>query len=145
MYVPRGWWHMVVNIAPITIAVSHHFLSPSGLYNTLRVLRETPYEVSGIDRGLAPRTSTGIASPDEAAEDHKRRTAAGTAMHDKLVAALQKHRPEVLAQAEQDLKKEELRKRERKRGPLLAATVAAGDGKTTNTTEVKAFSFNFAP
>jgi hypothetical protein len=45
MYVPRGWWHMVLNVEPITIAVSHHFLSPTGLPNTLRVLRDTPYEV----------------------------------------------------------------------------------------------------
>ena len=46
MFVPRGWWHMVLNTDPsITIAVSHHFLSPAGLSNTLRMLRETPEEV----------------------------------------------------------------------------------------------------
>ena len=51
-FVPRGWWHMVLNVAPLTIAVSHHFLSPAGLHSTLRLLRDTPQQVSGIDRGL---------------------------------------------------------------------------------------------
>jgi hypothetical protein len=105
MYVPRDWWHMVLNVEPTTIAVSHHFLSPAGLPNTLRVLRDTPHEVSGIDRGLAPRTNDGVARPDAAAQDHERRTAAGVAMHDRLVAALKEQRPEVLAVAEEELRR----------------------------------------
>ncbi|KAH8056971.1 hypothetical protein JL722_7194 [Aureococcus anophagefferens] len=42
VYVPRGWWHMVLNLAPVTVAVSHHFVSPSGLPNVLKRLRDTP-------------------------------------------------------------------------------------------------------
>ena len=53
VYVPRGWWHMVVNMAPLTVAVSHHFVSPAGLPNVLKRLRDTPEHVSGVDRGLA--------------------------------------------------------------------------------------------
>ena len=97
MYVPRGWWHMVLNVAPLTIAVSHHFLSPTGLYNTLKLLRDKPHEVSGIDRGLA-RDTGGQSTPEE---DHAQRTAAGAALHNRLMAKLREHRPGVLAAAEQ--------------------------------------------
>ena len=55
MFVPRGWWHMVLNTDPsITIAVSHHFLSPAGLSNTLRMLRETPEEVDELTSSTHP-------------------------------------------------------------------------------------------
>ena len=119
MYVPRGWWHMVLNLELMTFMVSHHFLSPTGLYNTLRLLREAPHQVSGIDRGLAPRDSSGTTHPDSVAEDHKRRTAAGKAMHDRLVDALRENRPEVLACAEEQLRCERERV-ERKRDRLIA-------------------------
>jgi ribosomal protein L16 Arg81 hydroxylase len=128
MYVPRGWWHMVLNVEPITIAVSHHFLSPTGLYNTLRLLRESPHQVSGIDRGLAPRDGTGAAPPDAAAEDHKRRTAAGKAMHNRLVAALHENRPEALACAEEELRRER-EKIEKKRERLEAQEELFGSRK----------------
>jgi hypothetical protein len=136
MYVPRGWWHMVLNVAPITIAVSHHFLSPTGLYNTLRMLRETPGEVSGIDRGLAPRTSSGVSSPDAAAEDHARRTAAGHAMHDKLMAALSHARPDVLASAEAELRRRDESRSRKKKAPLMSAREAKSDTAVP-------FAFNF--
>mmetsp|Transcript_7463 Transcript_7463/g.17057 ORF Transcript_7463/g.17057 Transcript_7463/m.17057 type:complete len:132 (+) Transcript_7463:493-888(+) len=108
MFVPRGWWHMVRNVAPLTVAVSHHFLSPTGLHNTIRLLRESPEEVSGIDRGLRPRQDPGPNPPPAAiamaaADDHERRSAAGTALLDRLVAALRERRPEALARAEEDL------------------------------------------
>ena len=50
-FVPRGWWHMVLNVAPLTVAVSHHFLSPAGLHNTLRLLRESPHQVRHDEGG----------------------------------------------------------------------------------------------
>lgn len=124
VYVPRGWWHMVLNLEPFTVAVSHHFLSPAGLYNTLRLLRNAPHQVSGIDRGLsrdsqqakggcqqargarhqaadAPATTS---TADVGADDHARRSAAGVALHDQLMAALQSQRPEALAKAENALR-----------------------------------------
>ena len=39
---------MVVNLEPLTVAVSHHFLSPAGLHSTLRLLRDAPHQVSGV-------------------------------------------------------------------------------------------------
>lgn len=150
MYVPRGWWHMVLNVEPLTIAVSHHFLSPTGLSNTLRVLRETPHQVSGIDRGLAPRDESGAARPDAAEEDHRRRTKAGRDMHDRLVAALRRERPEVLDMAEERLRRER-EGVERKRERLDAhkelfrsrkkALVAPGDKAEADPVP---FAFNFA-
>ena len=70
----------------ITVAVSHHFLSPTGLYNTLRLLRSAPHQVSGIDRGLKRDTQasalrTAAERAEAADEDHARRCVAGRAMH----------------------------------------------------------------
>lgn len=119
MYVPRGWWHMVLNVGKTaTVAVSHHFLSPAGLSNTLRLLREAPHQVSGIDRGLAPRTASGgTADPARTAEeDHRRRTAAGRGLLGRLERALREYRPEALARAEGELQRErEAAERKRKR------------------------------
>lgn len=117
-FVPRGWWHMVLNVAPLTVAVSHHFLSPAGLHTTLRLLRETPWQVSGVDRGLArDAQSAGNAAQREAmtiaereADDHARRTAAGVALHDHLVAMLRKRRPEALDAAELLLNEEDAKR-----------------------------------
>ena len=168
MYVPRGWWHMVLNVAPLTVAVSHHFLSPAGLSNTLRLLRESPHEVSGVDRGLKAGATGGAGgaldgdgagvravprTEDERAEDdHARRTAAGTALHDRLVAAIGERRPEALARAEGELSRGHLRECEpgnmvpkqppkKKRvvtvGKELVAAVSGASGPPA------AFSFNF--
>ena len=111
-FVPRGWWHMVLNVAPLTVAVSHHFLSPAGLHTTLRLLRETPEQVSGIDRGLArdaKRAATNSGMPQET-DDHNRRSTAGTALHDRLVTALKEKRPAALEAAERLLAEEDSRR-----------------------------------
>lgn len=118
---------MVLNLAPLTVAVSHHFLSAAGLHTTLRLLRDFPHRVSGIDRGLARderSAAVAAANPDAAGpphamgsadpagraadlivpnrddDDHARRRAAGAALHDHLVAALRQHRPDALNAAE---------------------------------------------
>ena len=114
-FVPRGWWHMVLNLAPLTIAVSHHFLSPAGLHATLRLLRETPCQVSGIDRGLARDRSSDAGSSDATpaerqADDDARRRTAGSALHDRLMEKLQASRPEALRAAELLLREEDSRR-----------------------------------
>lgn len=115
-FVPRGWWHMVLNVAPLTVAVSHHFLSPAGLHTTLRLLRETPWQVSGIDRGLTRDKSDGTAAATEReAEDHARRTAAGVALLDHLVTTLRERQPEALDAAERRVSEED--ERRAPRGP----------------------------
>ena len=112
-FVPRGWWHMVLNVAPLTVAVSHHFVSPAGLYTTLRLLRTTPHQVSGVDRGLTRDRGDdagAMTAEEREAADHARRTAAGVALHDRLVAALLEKRPEVLEAAEATLAAEAARR-----------------------------------
>lgn len=137
MYVPRGWWHMVLNVAPITIAVSQHFISPTGLYNTLKTLREAPHEISGVDRGLAPRGADGALLPDTTEQDHIRRREAGLDVHDRLIAALKEKRPDVLAAAEKDLK----RLQRKAEGKSVNAIVPAR--KETEAAAPVQFSFNF--
>eukprot|EP01052_Picozoa_sp_SAG31_P037110 SAG31_NODE_4740_length_2988_cov_1.861890_1_plen_208_part_00 len=134
MYVPRGWWHMLLNLESYSVAVSHHFLSgrcPAALAHTLQLLRERPYQVSGVDRGLArdkaaaeaaaadnKMEATRLTAAELDAEDYNRRVAAGTALHDRLVKALQEHRPETLAAAEAELLSAADSARKR-RGPSL--------------------------
>ena len=151
-YVPRGWWHMVLNVAPLTVAVSHHFLSPAGLHTTLRLLRETPWQVSGIDRGLSRDTAEQEQQPAAAAasapgpaavttaeareaEDHAKRTAAGVALHDHLVSKLRARRPEALEAAEALLREQDAR-REQRAPPGLKALVAPVEAPSS-------FSFGF--
>lgn len=55
MFVPHGWWHMVVNLdAPVNIAVTHNYVAPNNLPNVLRFLREKPEQVSGIAKDKLP-------------------------------------------------------------------------------------------
>ena len=56
MFVPHGWWHMVVNLPgeDVNIAVTHNYVAPSNLPNVLRFLREKREQVSGCrDRAAA--------------------------------------------------------------------------------------------
>jgi hypothetical protein len=150
---------MVLNVAPLTVAVSHHFLSPAGLSNTLRLLRDSPHEVSGVDRGLkAGETGTGQMEGDgagmkadartddeRAADDHARRTEAGTILHDRLVAAIGKLRPEALERAEEELERGHLKECEpgnqpRKKKHVLVATKELTEAVTG---PPAAFSFDF--
>ena len=134
-FVPRGWWHMVLNVAPLTVAVSHHFLSPAGLHMTLRLLRDTPEQVSGIDRGLSRDRAASSATAEHDVDDHARRTAAGVALHDELVAALRKQRPEALDAAETRLSEEDVL-----RGPCGASNLKQ---LVAPAEEPSSFSFSF--
>lgn len=51
MFVPHGYWHMVVNIDEC-IALTHNYVSTSNLADCLRFLRDSPDQISGVrDRG----------------------------------------------------------------------------------------------
>ncbi|KAJ8608389.1 hypothetical protein CTAYLR_008151 [Chrysophaeum taylorii] len=93
VFVPRGWWHMVVNLDPnLTVAVTHNFCSESGLPHALNLLRTRPHLASGLE--LPP-----------GADDGDRRRRRGAALHDQLVDTLRRHRPDLLESAEASLRR----------------------------------------
>jgi hypothetical protein len=53
VFVPRGWWHCVLNLDPVNVAVTHNFCSTAGLPAVLTFLRNKPGCVSGVPQGRA--------------------------------------------------------------------------------------------
>jgi hypothetical protein len=59
IFVPHGYWHMVVNLEDC-IAVTHNYVSSSNLPNVLRFLRDKPDQISGV----RDRAELGAVQPD---------------------------------------------------------------------------------
>ena len=47
MFVPHGWWHMVINLDDVNIAVTHNYVSQSNLATVLRFLQKKVDQISG--------------------------------------------------------------------------------------------------
>lgn len=54
IFVPRGWWHAVLNLDEHTVAVTQNFVSQSGLNAVRRFLRFKSDQVSGVDCSRRP-------------------------------------------------------------------------------------------
>lgn len=81
MFVPRGWWHAVLNLDD-SVAITQNFVSPVGASHTLAFLHAQPYAVSGLPQG----------------------TGDGRWLIQRWLEALKAHRPEDAALLEGQLK-----------------------------------------
>ncbi|CAE6427308.1 unnamed protein product [Rhizoctonia solani] len=52
VYVPSGWWHLVVNLEP-SVAVTQNFASEHELTNVLQFMRDKPDQTSGWSEDIA--------------------------------------------------------------------------------------------
>jgi len=82
VYVPRGWWHAVLNLED-TIAVTQNFVSHESLSHVLHFLRRKSDQVSGCCDG------------------------ANAGLYDRFTRALRSHRPKLLERVEAERKKRE--------------------------------------
>lgn len=82
MFVPHGWWHLVVNLDDLNIAITHNYASGSNLPSVLKFLDEKRDQVSGCrDR------------PDSIKPER---------LYEEFVSALQERHPALVEEALQD-------------------------------------------
>ena len=54
LFVPHGWWHMVINLDDVNMAITHNYVAQSNLSSVLKFLSEKRDQVSGCrDRAEA--------------------------------------------------------------------------------------------
>ena len=82
MFVPHGWWHLVVNLDEINIAITHNYVSGSNLSSVFKFLDDKRDQISGCrdrDESIKPEN-----------------------LHQEFVNALQKSHPELVKRALDD-------------------------------------------
>lgn len=79
LFVPRGWWHTVLNTEDNTMAVTHNFVSDANLAEVLEYIDPA--------RGTADELVSGVPRAERAA------------LHARLTSALRQQRPEALRRA----------------------------------------------
>lgn len=100
VFVPRGWWHMVINLDSYNVALTRNFCSPYGLKHTLHLLRTKPFLVSGLSR----RASLLLETPGGSQSGHiDEKALLGVCFHDHLTSQLKQYRPELLNRVESQL------------------------------------------
>ena len=81
IFVPHGYWHMVVNLDDSNCAVTHNYVSPSNLGNVLKFFVDKQDQISGC------RDRSHSIKPEQ--------------LHDALVKALATAEPKILQRAQQ--------------------------------------------
>ncbi|KZT52538.1 Clavaminate synthase-like protein [Calocera cornea HHB12733] len=132
VYVPSGWWHLVVNLTP-AIAVTQNFVSRHELASVLKFMRDKPGQISGfkVPSELAASACVDLDQADDA--DPYR-----AGLYERFVGLLREKEPELL----EDALARMVPPKERGTGKVEDA----GDGKTAEgltPTKGSAFSFDF--
>ncbi len=81
IFVPHGWWHMVINLDDTNCAITHNYVSPSNLGNVLKFFVDKKDQISGC------RDRTNSIKPEH--------------LHNALVEALSKVEPKFLQRAQE--------------------------------------------
>lgn len=141
VFVPHGWWHMVINLDPINIAVTHNYVSRSNLSNVLRFLVHKQAQISGC------RDRKESIKPEDLFSEFRR--------------VLMKHHPDWLEEASKTAEKEwtcpawstdvqPIRKRKRAQRRTLRQKRIINDekiggllAKATDAAEAQSFAFDF--
>jgi Cupin-like domain len=81
IFVPHGYWHMVVNLDDTNCAITHNYVSPSNLGNVLKFFSEKQEQISGC------RDRSESIKPEH--------------LHEAIVEALAVAEPKILRQAQE--------------------------------------------